>query len=53
LLDAENAFTEAQNNYTFAILDYKLAEIQLIKSKGELKSLLNINKMKKIYLQQL
>jgi outer membrane protein TolC len=36
LLDAENAFTEAQNNYTFAILDYKLAEIQLIKSKGEL-----------------
>jgi hypothetical protein len=38
LLDAENAFTEAQN-YTFAILDYKLAEIQLIKSKGELKSL--------------
>jgi outer membrane protein len=41
LLDAENAFTEAQNNYTAAILDYKLAEIQLIKSKGELKSLLN------------
>jgi outer membrane protein TolC len=41
LLDAENAFTEAQNNYTSAILDYKLAEIQLIKSKGELKSLLN------------
>lgn len=41
LLDAENAFTEAQNNYTTAILDYKLAEIQLIKSKGELKSLQN------------
>ena len=41
LLDAENAFTEAQNNYTAAVLDYKLAEIQLIKSKGELKSLLN------------
>ena len=41
LLDAENAFTEAQNNYTAATLDYKLAEIQLIKSKGELKSLLN------------
>jgi outer membrane protein TolC len=33
LLDAENAFTEAQNNYTAAVLDYKLAEIQLIKSK--------------------
>ena len=39
LLDAENALTEAQNNYTSALLDYKLAEIQLIKSKGELKSL--------------
>ena len=41
LLDAENALTEAQNNYTSAILDYKLAEIQLIKSKGELKTLIN------------
>jgi outer membrane protein len=41
LLDAENASTEAQNNYTAAILDYKLAEIKLIKSKGELKTLLN------------
>ncbi|OCB74314.1 TolC family protein [Flavobacterium crassostreae] len=41
MLDAENAFTEAQNNYTAALLDYKLAEIQLIKSKGELKTLLN------------
>lgn len=41
LLDAENAATEAQNNYTAAILDYKLAEIKLVKSKGELKTLLN------------
>ncbi|MFL9831098.1 TolC family protein [Flavobacterium sp. ARAG 55.4] len=41
LLDAENASTEAQNNYTAAILDYKLAEIKLIKSKGELKNLIN------------
>lgn len=40
LLDAENANTQAKNNYTAAILDYKVAEIQLIKSKGELKSLL-------------
>ena len=40
LLDAENALVEAQNNYTAAILDYKLAEIQLIKSKGELKTLI-------------
>lgn len=39
LLDAENSLTEAQNNFTSAILDYKLAEIQLIKSKGELKTL--------------
>jgi outer membrane protein TolC len=41
LLDAENSYIEAQNNYTSAILDYKLAEIQLIKSKGELKTLIN------------
>jgi outer membrane protein TolC len=41
LLDAENAMVEAQNNYTKAILEYKLAEIQLIKSKGELKTLTN------------
>lgn len=41
LLDAENALTEAQNNYTSAVLEYKLAEIQLIKSKGELKTLIN------------
>lgn len=41
LLDAENASIEAQNNYTAAILDYKLAEIKLIKSKGELKTLIN------------
>jgi outer membrane protein len=41
LLEAENALVEAQNNYTNALLDYKLAEIQLIKSKGELKTLTN------------
>jgi outer membrane protein TolC len=41
LLDAENALVEAQNNYTTALLEYKLAEIQLIKSKGELKTLTN------------
>ncbi|MEO8237089.1 MAG: TolC family protein [Flavobacterium sp.] len=40
LLDAENASIEAQNNYTSAILDYKLAEVSLIKSKGELKTLI-------------
>lgn len=41
LLDAENSNVEAQNNYTTALLDYKLAEIQLIKAKGELRTLSN------------
>ncbi|RZJ63964.1 MAG: TolC family protein [Flavobacterium sp.] len=41
LLDAENSYILAQNNYTSALLDFKLAEIQLIKSKGELKTLTN------------
>ena len=41
LLDAERAYADAQNNYTTSLLNYKVAEIQLIKSKGELKSLIN------------
>jgi len=41
LLDAENSYIEAQNNYTAALLDYKLAEVQLIKAKGELQTLKN------------
>ena len=41
LLDAENALTAAQSNYSQALLNYKVAEIQLIKSNGNLKSLLN------------
>lgn len=41
LLDAETSLTEANNNYSAALLDYKLAQIQLIKSQGNLKSLLN------------
>ncbi|HUP12229.1 MAG TPA: TolC family protein [Niastella sp.] len=41
LLDAENSRTTAQNNYTAALLDYRIAEIQLIKAQGNLKSLLN------------
>lgn len=40
LLDTENAQTEAQNSYTQALLNYKIAEIQLIKSNGNIKSLL-------------
>ncbi len=39
LLDAETSYADAQNNYTTAIIDYKLAEVQLIKAKGELKTL--------------
>ena len=41
LLDAENSLIQSQNNYSSALLDYKLAEIQLTKSRGELKTLLN------------
>ncbi|MXN91498.1 TolC family protein [Flavobacterium sp. Sd200] len=41
LLDSENSYIEAQNNYTSALLDFKLAEIQLIKAKGELQTLKN------------
>lgn len=39
LLDTENSLTEAQNSYTQALLQYKIAEIQLIKSNGNIKSL--------------
>lgn len=41
LLDAEKAYAEAQNNLTISLLNYKVAEIQLIKANGNLKSLLN------------
>lgn len=41
LLEAENALTEAQNNHSSALLDYRIAEILLMKSKGNLKQLLN------------
>ncbi|MFT3946495.1 MAG: TolC family protein [Agriterribacter sp.] len=41
LLDAEKAYADAQNNLTISLLGYKVAEIQLIKANGNLKSLLN------------
>lgn len=41
LLQSETSLTESQTNYSKALLDYKIAEIQLIKSTGNLKSLLN------------
>ena len=40
LLDTENSLTASQNSYTQALLSYKVAEIQLIKSNGNIKSLL-------------
>jgi outer membrane protein TolC len=41
LLDAETSLTAAQNNYNEALLQYKLAELDIIKSNGNLKNLLN------------
>ena len=41
LLNAETSLTEANNNYSSALLNYRVAEIQLIKSQGSLKSLIN------------
>jgi outer membrane protein TolC len=41
LLNAETSLTEANNNYSSALLNYRVAEIQLIKSQGQLKSLMN------------
>jgi len=43
LLDAETAFTDAQNNLNTSLLNYKVAEVQLIKANGNLKSLVNEN----------
>lgn len=39
LLDSENAFADAESNLNISLLNYKVAEIQLIKSAGNLKSL--------------
>jgi len=41
LLDAETSLTQSQNNYSTALLNYRLAEIQVLKSKGNLRSLTN------------
>lgn len=41
LLDAEKAYADAQNNLTTSLLNYKVAEIQIIKARGELKTLVN------------
>ncbi len=39
LLEAQNALVDAKNNYSNVVLEYKLAEVQLMKSKGELNTL--------------
>jgi outer membrane protein TolC len=39
LLEAESALVNARNNYSNAVLQFKLAEIQLLKSKAELNTL--------------
>ncbi|MBX3256488.1 MAG: TolC family protein [Chitinophagaceae bacterium] len=41
LLDAEKAYADAQNNYTTSLLNYRIAEIQVLKANGNLKSLIN------------
>ena len=41
LLAAEISWMQSQNNYTTAMLNYRMAEIQILKSKGQLHTLLN------------
>lgn len=41
LLDAQNSLIASANNLNQTILDYKLAEIRLLKAKGQLTTLLN------------
>ncbi|WHF52168.1 TolC family protein [Chryseobacterium gotjawalense] len=43
ILDAEKDLTQSKNNLTQAKLDYKLAEIELLKSQGKLNTLKEIN----------
>ncbi|QTV05099.1 TolC family protein [Faecalibacter bovis] len=40
VLDAEQAYTEAKNNYSNVLLEYKVAEVALLKAKGELNTIL-------------
>ncbi|MCO5260681.1 MAG: TolC family protein [Crocinitomicaceae bacterium] len=41
LINAETELRTAENSYSEALLQYKVAELELIKSKGEISSLLN------------
>lgn len=40
LLDAQNSLTESKNNLNQAVLDYKLADIQHLKARGDLNQLI-------------
>ncbi len=40
LLESQTSYIQAQNSYTQALLDYKLAELETIRSAGNLRSLL-------------
>ncbi len=40
LLESQTSFIQAQNSYTQALLDYKIAELETIRSAGNLRSLL-------------
>ena len=37
--EIERPLSDAKNNYTTALLDYKLAEIELLKSQGKLETM--------------
>ncbi|RYZ24041.1 MAG: TolC family protein [Chitinophagaceae bacterium] len=39
LLDAERALTDARSNLSSALLNYRVSEVQLIKARGEIKTL--------------
>lgn len=40
VLDSEQAYTEAKNNYSNVLLEYKVAEVALLKARGELNTIL-------------
>ena len=40
LIDAEQAYTEAKNNYSNVLLEYKVSEVALLKARGELKTII-------------
>ncbi|MAE83608.1 MAG: hypothetical protein CMB80_12780 [Flammeovirgaceae bacterium] len=41
LLDAEQAYRDAQNNYYIEVLKFRKSELDLLKAQGQLKSLID------------